>query len=356
MRWLFVVLLLAAPARADSVEGARLLEAGRLDEAEAVFEANTPNGWRELDLCLVHYAKGEYGKAIEACYRALDHLTTEKLAQDMLAVIHETMRAQGLTAQGLMPHPTRLWRSSNLDHRIAGSHERAAVAAKPTEPVLTAMLDAEVRGQAPPLPYRIPAGESDYKTGYDVVFVGGALFYGKDASPFVAGLRGEYRLHKPGENGFGHAWGEYLQAPDRSAGILAAGFGGASGGAYGERGFGADVLFSIPFGKDDRRRDVLFPGYQTALMLGLRLTAHVELDLGPITIGVRPAIEGGFNIGKAFSGDWPTPGEDEEEGGRDEDPTWEWTYWMVQLGVSVGVRRGYQRYHDEHVFAPSGSR
>jgi hypothetical protein len=357
MRWLVVVLLLAAPARAD--EGARLLEAGRLDEAEAVFTAKPPSGWRDFDLCLVHYAKGEYGKAIEACYRALDSFTTEKLAQQMLAVIHATMRAQGLTAHGLMPHPTRLWHTASLDHRIAGSRERATVAAAPVEPLLAATLDTDLRGRAPPLPYRIPAGKSDYTTGYDVVLVTGALFYGKDASPFVAGLRGEFRLHRPGENGYGHAWGEYLQAPDRSAGIAAIGFGGASGGDYGERGFGADLMFSVPFGKDDRRQDVLVPGYQTAVMLAARVTAHYELDLGSITIGFHPAVDGGINISKVFSGDTCFTMNDECEDKQSADeksPTWKWTYWMVQLGVSVGIRRGSQRYHDEHVFAPSGAR
>ena len=66
----------AEPAPSDLQRaGAAALEDGRLGEALALYEralgtaSNDGRVW--FDLCLVRYAAGDYGRAINACYRAL---------------------------------------------------------------------------------------------------------------------------------------------------------------------------------------------------------------------------------------------------------------------------------------------
>src|SRR5690606_24968925 len=55
--------------------GAEALEDGRLGEALALYERalgparSDPRVW--FDLCLVRYAAGDHGRALDACYRAL---------------------------------------------------------------------------------------------------------------------------------------------------------------------------------------------------------------------------------------------------------------------------------------------
>ena len=78
----------------------------------------------------------------------------------------------------------------DLDAKVSGSHEKATRTPISSEPLLIASVLDALHGQSPPLPYRMPIEKGDYTSGYDLVLVTGALFYGKDASRYVIGVRG----------------------------------------------------------------------------------------------------------------------------------------------------------------------
>jgi len=85
----------AQPAPSDLRRaGAAALEGGQLREALALYQRALAAGddarvW--FDLCLVRYAAGDYGRAINACYRALP--ANEDRAITLLAQIAAAMAA-----------------------------------------------------------------------------------------------------------------------------------------------------------------------------------------------------------------------------------------------------------------------
>src|SRR5262245_39460575 len=178
---LVAVALLAASAHADDGEdGARLLEAGRLVEAERVFTAQLVSTKRPgvvwFDLCLTEYAMGSFGKAINACYRALQDPAMEQRAIAMLDRIRSEVTTQRLPLDGTLPHPVVAWFDPEpaIVQRVVGDIDDSARTAPPfvlpSAATIALIADVEkLRGRAPPLPYNRPAGAQDYTQGIDLI-------------------------------------------------------------------------------------------------------------------------------------------------------------------------------------------
>src|SRR6185295_13423950 len=95
----------AQPAPSDLPRaGAAALEDGRLGDALALYERalgparSDARVW--FDLCLVRYAAGDYGRALDACYRALP--ADEHRVILLLEQIAAAMRAAGVRPGALV--------------------------------------------------------------------------------------------------------------------------------------------------------------------------------------------------------------------------------------------------------------
>jgi hypothetical protein len=178
----------APDGRQDPAElrraGAAALEAGRLGEALGLYEralgASRIDQRVWFDLCLVRYSAGDYGRALNACYRALpDH---EARVRGLLQRIGAAMRASGVRAGPVfVPDPEPRWYSPDsspygtLTVAALPPERSGAVRALDPEPladagtadvIAAARLD-RLRGRRPALPYHVASRPDDYGVGLD---------------------------------------------------------------------------------------------------------------------------------------------------------------------------------------------
>jgi hypothetical protein len=352
--------------------GAEALEDGRLGEALALYERalgptrSDPRVW--FDLCLVRYAAGDFGRALNACYRALPADEVRVVA--LLERIAAAMRASGVRPGRLIvPEPELRWyapdrrlsevlRSSEPPPASAGAvralDPAPLAAAGATDVIAGSRLDY-LRGPRPTLPYHVPSRADDYGVGLDLSARGGLLFYAPDTTPLVSGARAEWRRRVHGTRTHTFQFAEYLHAIDETGGIGAIGTGGRGGRTSGSIGL------AVPWGRSEGRRDVLIPDHTLALHGELRLGMFRDVMLdrswallfeGSLVAGLnlaKAAIRLRDNIKDACGADEPacprTP---------DANPQWPLGHFMIQLGVSFGYRGRHPRYDRAEVFAPMG--
>ena len=353
--------------------GAAALEAGRLGEALALYEralgAERTDGEVWFDLCLVRYAAGDYGRAINACYRALP--ADEDRAIRLLERIAAAMRVARVSPGTLVvPEPTPRWSSPDqvIGQALPGDEPPAAAqatraldpaplgAAGSFEVIPADRLD-RLRGVRPPLPYHIPSRGADYGVGLDVSGRAGLLLYAPDTTPLVSGVRAELRRRGWGAPSHTFYFGEYLHALDKTGGIGAVGIG-----SRGRKIFGS-IGLSVPWGRSGGRRHVLIPDHTLALHGELRIGVHRELMIDrKWAVSFEAGVVGGLNLAKAAIrfgdklSDACSEEESEEECPRtpDANPGWPLGHWMLQLGVSLGYRGRHPRYDRVDVFGPKG--
>jgi len=368
-------------ASARRREGTRALLAGRLAEAEALYQqalaAPAPATSIWFDLCLVRYAAGDFGRAINACYRALD--ADEDRAVRLLQQIAAGMSAAGISASGVvLPEPARAWFDpekwlpGQLEHakvdpqgaggvRVAAADPAAGPVADPIRaPSSFDVIDASqvdrLRGAAPPLPYAIPAPRTDYSSGYDLSLRTGILLYAPDTTPAVTGARVEVKRHVWGALAHEYYFGEYLHALDGTGGIGAFGYGLRTGGP-GNIASGS-VGLAVPWGRSEGRRDVLIPDHTLALHVEVRVGVHHEMIFGrSLAVSFEGSAVAGLNPAKALFrlDDFCYDGERNcSEDEPDANASWPLGHVMLQLGVSFGRRSDYAPYARTEVFAPMG--
>jgi hypothetical protein len=360
----------ATPRRA----GAAALEGGRLGEALALYERalgparSDARVW--FDLCLVRYSAGDYGRALDACYRALP--AGERRVIVLLERIAAGMRAGGVRTAGvIVPEPLERWFSSDRwlpDALLAAEPPPAAAGATRAfdpeplpPPVLFAAIPAEdldrLRGRRPTLPYHIPSRPGDYGAGLDVSARGGLLSYAPDTTPLVAGVRAEWRRRAWGAASHRFYFGEYLHATDKTGGIGALGYGGRG------RKLSGSIGLAVPWGRSEGRRDVLIPDHTLALHGEVRLGVHRELRIDRSwAVTFEASLIGGFNLAKAAIriGNKLEDACNKDKPGDcgpdtpDANPRWPLWHSMLQIGVSLGYRGRYPRYDRSDVFAPMG--
>jgi hypothetical protein len=353
--------------------GAEALEDGRLGEALALYERalgptrSDPRVW--FDLCLVRYSAGDYGRALNACYRALD--ADEGRAIALLERIAAAMRASGVRSGRLIvPEPEQRWyspdrwlpevlTSSELPPAAAGAvraldPEPLAVAGA-AEVIAAGRLD-HLRGPRPTLPYHVPSRADDYGAGLDVSARGGLLFYAPDTTPLVGGVRAELRRREHGSSTHTFYFAEYLHAVDETGGIGAVGYGGRGGKISGSIGL------SVPWGRSEGRRDVLIPDHTLALHGELRFGVFHEVMIdrswavmfeGSLVAGLNLA-KAAIRIGDKISDSCGADDPDDCPKTPDANPEWPLGHFMIQLGVSFGFRGRHPRYDRAEVFAPMG--
>ncbi len=352
--------------------GAEALEDGRLGEALALYERalgptrSDPRVW--FDLCLVRYSAGDYGRALNACYRALPG--EERRVVALLERIAAAMRASGIRPGRLIvPEPELRWYSP--DRALSGALTSSepppltagAVRALDPEPlaeagatdVIAARRLDYLRGPRPMLPYHVPSRGDDYGVGLDLSARGGVLFYAPDTTPLVGGVRIERRrrAHRTSTHTFHFA--EYLHAIDETGGIGAVGYGGRGGRTSGSIGL------SVPWGRSEGRRDVLIPDHTLALHGELRLGMFRDVMIDRSwAVMFEGSLVAGLNLAKAAIrlGDKikDTCGADESGCPKtpDANPAWPLGHFMIQIGVSFGFRGRHPRYDRAEVFAPMG--
>jgi hypothetical protein len=237
---------------------------GRLDDAEQLLGAALAERSDEIsqaplwhDLCLVRYAAGAYGDAINACYRALADRDYEPYVEDALARIGDAIAASDLSLDGIvLPDPQTQWRNPRAqihDAMVVDPLESAAGAVRDLRaPSLEANLrDPLSADEADRLrgPARRLRGRVERLTprslggglGLDLKL--GSLTYAPDTKPGVGGVRIDYRRLDLDGGWHGHAFAEYLHAFDGTGGIGAAGYG------WEEEIFGVELAASLPWGK-----------------------------------------------------------------------------------------------------------
>lgn len=347
--------------------GARLLEAGRLQEARAPFLRALAVGFdigaaASFNLCLTDYALGDYGRAINECYQALE-LEPERVLE-LLDRIGDRLAAAGIyTHDLLLPEPEPGWR------QLAGSVKSYAPVALPVvegatrlrPPPVIAPLEGPVPearlprlgAQPPANPYRELPSARDYTVGYDAQLLLGALFYAPDTEPAVAGMRISRRTRAHGAEGYVYWFGEYLHAVEGGGGVAAIGPGLAR-----ENGIGLHTGLSVPWGRDARRQNAAFPGYTLALHFDLGASYRYEITVGRVWRVTLQADAGfGLNLGKGLSrikDNWDNLGCDDCES-PDRSPHWPTAHGVIALGIGIGKRAGYARYARYDVFAPIGA-
>jgi hypothetical protein len=368
---------IARPAPGDLRHaGAEALEDGRLGEALALYERalgptrSDPRAW--FDLCLVRYSAGDYGRALNACYRALP--ADEGRVVALLERIAAAMRASGVRPGRLIvPDPEQRWSSPDrwLSEALTSSEPppagAGAVRALDPEPlgaaraagaadVIAADRLDHLRGPRPTLPYHVPSRADDYGVGLDLSARGGLLVYAPDTTPLVGGVRAEWRRRERGTRAHDLYFAEYLHAADETGGIGAVGLGGRGGKLSGSIGL------SVPWGRSEGRRDVLIPDHTLALHGEVRLGVFRDVMIdrswavmfeGSLVAGLnlaKAAIRIGDKLSDACGADDP---EDCPET-PDANPGWPLGHFMIQLGVSFGFRGRHPRYDRAEVFAPMG--
>lgn len=363
---------LAQPAPTERQrQGAAALLAGELEEAEALYQQAlaepAPDAPVWFDLCLVRYAAGDFGGAINACYRALpaDEARVLLLLRE-IALAMQT--AEVRPGRVVVPEPTRSWffahnwllKAVPFAEPTAEAGPVRVAAALPSrgvgaDDVLPVDELARLRGARPVMPYRSKVSPDDYAGGVDVSPRVGVLFYAPDASPFLVGGRVEVVQRAPESYGHASYFGEYLHAPDGTGGLIAGGAGGAA------RGYSATAGFAIPWGRSEGRSGT-FRNHVTGLHGQLRIGVHKELLLGHSwAISFEASIFGGLDLGQIAAlighGFKNICLEDDEEDCPDIPdpyPDWPLGHWGLQAGFSIGQRFGHPPYPRAHVFGPMG--
>jgi hypothetical protein len=362
------------PASADLLRaGAEALEAGRLGEALKLYERalgparSDPRVW--FDLCLVRYSAGDFGRALNACYRALP--ADQRRVMALLERIAVAMRASNVRVGRLIvPEPEPRWYSPDKglsealvvweDPPASAGAVRALdpaplPAAGAADVIPAARLDY-LRGRRPTLPYRVPSRPDDYGVGLDVSPRGGLLFYAPDTTPVVGGGRIEWRTREHGTSpSYEFYFAEYLHAIDKTGGIGAIGLGGR-GSKY-----SGSIGLSVPWGRSEGRRDVLIPDHTLALhgelRFGMFRDVMIDRSWGLVFEG---SLVGGLNLAKAAIrlGDKISDSCGAEETDcpmtPDANPRWPLGHFMIQLGFSFGYRGRHPRYGRADLFAPMG--
>ncbi len=352
--------------------GAEALEDGRLGEALALYERalgptrSDPRVW--FDLCLVRYSAGDHGRALNACYRALN--ADEGRVVALLERIAAAMRASGVRPGRLIvPDPDPRWYSPDrwLSEALTSSElppeDAGAVRALDPEPIAMAgaagVIAADrldhLRGPRPTLPYHVPSRGDDYGAGLDLSARGGLLFYAPDTTPLVGGVRAEWRRREHGTSTHTLYFAEYLHAVDETGGIGAFGYGGRGGKISGSIGL------SVPWGRSEGRRDVLIPDHTLALHGEVRLGVFRDVMIDRSwAVMFEGSLVGGLNLGKAAIrlGDKISDACDVDDPDcprtPDGNPGWPLGHFMIQVGVSFGFRGRHPRYDRAEVFAPMG--
>lgn len=356
------ILFISATAAADPAADA--LVAGRLDEAatryESALTASPTNARLWFDMCLVRYASGDFGRAINACYRALP--ADEGRVLGVIDRISVAMTAQHLAVPHvIVPEPSRSWFAAAHDDTPASAHPvRGTAESMPMvgtfDVIPAANLDG-LRGRAPTLPYSIASRAQDYAYGANISARTGVLFYAPDTTPFVAGARVEWIQHDHGAEGHLYYYGEYMHALDGKGGIASAGFGAR------DQSMLASVGLALPWGHDDDRVHAAFPGHVMSLNGELRIGVHREVMIGrAFAADFEASIVGGLNIAKAgirigdaFS-DLCLEEKEEKCPPKtpDGNPDWPMYHSMLQIAVTFGHRGGQPAYDRPDLYAPMG--
>lgn len=364
----------AQPAPPDlRAAGAAALEGGRLGEALALYERalgpkrSDARVW--FDLCLVRYSAGDYGRALDACYRALP--ADEARVVVLLAQIAAAMRDAGVKPGPLVvPEPVLRWFSADQWlHEALQAAELPPEAAGATRaldpeplapagsfPVLTTDQLDRLRGRRPTLPYHVPSRPEDYGAALVFSAQGGLLSYAPDTTPLVGGVRAEWRRRAWGASSHTYYFGEYLHAIDQQGGIGAFGFG--------ERGrrISGSIGLAVPWGRSEGRRDVLIPDHTLALHGELRIGMYRDVMIDRAwAVTFEASLAGGLNLAKAAIRLGDKIADDCGEASPadcprtpDGNPAWPLGHWMLQVGVSLGYRGRHPKYDRPDVFAPMG--
>jgi hypothetical protein len=157
----------AGPARSGLQRaGAAALFAGRLAEAEALYQQALaepgPTAPIWFDLCLVRYAAGDYGRAINACYRALDG--DEARVLRLLERIAAAMSDAGISASGVvLPEPVRAWFEPEqwLGAALAATAPRRSVTPETADAAPQPAEGPPGPADAPPRPADAPPRPAD---------------------------------------------------------------------------------------------------------------------------------------------------------------------------------------------------
>jgi hypothetical protein len=363
----------AQPASAELRRaGAAALEAGQLGQALSLYQRalgptrSDPQIW--FDLCLVRYAAGDYGRALNACYRALP--ADEGRVVALLEQIAEAMRAARVqTGRLFVPEPLQRWYESerSLTESLAASEppaeatgavralDPAPLAAPGAADVIPAARLDYLRGRRPALPYSIRSRPDDYGVGVDLSGRGGVLIYAPDTTPLVAGGRLEWRWREHGATEHKLYFAEYLHAIDQTGGIAALGYGARGGKTTGSIGL------AVPWGRSEGRRNVLIPDHTLALHGELRFGFFREFMIDrSFALLFETTLVGGLNLAKAAIrlgdkiGDACGAEETDCPETPDGNPGWPLSHFMIQVGVSFGYRGRHPRYARPEVFAPMG--
>ena len=340
----------AVVAKLESGEAA--LVAGRLPDAEAAFKgvldqvAVAERGWVWLDLCLTHYASGAYGRAIDDCYRAIAQPMTDKAitAQviQLLSRIGQQLRGTDLGDLRL-PEPDPRWfvapRSALVGSLVLEPPRPfAALDVVPAEQV------DRIAGAPPPLPYSIKPAREEYTSGIDIAAKSGFLFYAPDADHTVVGAQARFHWKPDYHYRDKLLYLEYLQGTDGHSGIGAMGIGVTSP----DSAFIYEAGLAIPWGRDHRRVDAMFPGYTTGFEPTARWSYHHELANGFM---IEASLSGGFNIGKVL--DTLLDDSCHDRSGCEIDPEWAGYHWMFDIGLGFASRHYGRPYAHAEAFAPA---
>jgi hypothetical protein len=362
-------------AAADELRraGAAALEAGQLGEALRLYERarglvkNDARLW--FDLCLVRYSAGDYGRALDACYRALpagEERVTLLLEQIGVAMREARVRPKWL----IVPEPVQRWYTAETwlyGLLAADEPSEAAGATRAVDPeplpaagaarvVAVDQLDA-LRGRRPILPYHVRSRPDDYRVGFDISPRVGVLFYAPDTTPLVAGGRLEWRWRDRDVRSHQFYFAEYLHAVDKTGGIAAIGYGGRG------RRISGGIGLSVPWGRSEGRKDVLIPDHTLALSGELRIGVNHDVMIDRHwALAFEASVVGGLNLGKAMIriGDKLSDACDESKPGDcgpatpDANPRWPLGHWLLQVGVSLGYRGRHPKYQRAEVFTPMG--
>jgi hypothetical protein len=362
-------------AAADELRraGAAALEAGQLGEALRLYERarglvkTDARIW--FDLCLVRYSAGDYGRALDACYRALaaGEERVHLLLQQIGAAMRESRVRPGFL---IVPEPAQRWYSAEtwLPGMLAAEEPpevAGATRAIDPEPLPAAgaarvvavdRLDG-MRGRRPILPYSVATRADDYRVGFDISPRAGLLFYAPDTTPLVGGGRLEWRWRNRDVQFHKFYFAEYLHAFDKTGGVGAIGYGGRG------RTISGGIGLSVPWGRSEGRKDVLVPDHTLALHGELRIGVNRDVMIDRNwALAFEASIVGGLNLGKAMIrlGDKISDACDESKPGDcgpdtpDANPRWPLGHWLLQVGVSLGYRGRHPRYQRADVFTPMG--
>lgn len=360
----------------DRRRASEALVAGQLADADARYAALLAAAPIDADLwfdrCLVRYAQGDFGAAINACYRALGGGHQSRVI-DLLSRIATAMGGGGIDPPNdLLPEPSEQWfttptlpvaRPTARATRAIEEPEGGGPPQRGTFDVIAPERIASYRGTPPALPYQVAVRHEEYLRGFDVSLVIGALSYAPDAQRAVVGGRLAQFDRYP-------TWFvEYLQAIDSSGGIATVGMEAglplappASGSYTSKARLSPGFALSIPWGRSVGRH-ALIDNYTTALHGEVRMSISGEVMLTRHrSLAIAATISGGLNLGKAALAIGRAFGDiclsDDETAScpksPDPNPGWPMYHWMARLSFTLGSRAGHRPYADYDTFHPIG--